>query len=193
VCCLISGQSCCGWVSVWQGIHCMLSWSTFWTSRRSWQWSREFGTHPKLLFLRYETWIFVRTVYFFFLDIYLPVIFLCIDKSLKWTAYLHFQNFPMPFDIFFFFLCIVKSLEWAVIVWFLDVIAITFLQVSQCSLRDLLLHCCTDDAPDVRQSAFALLGDLALVSLMCICIRHTEALTSIDGISLMLMILKHGM
>lgn len=33
--------------------------------------------------------------------------------------------------------------------------------VSQCSLRDLLLHCCTDDAPDVRQSAFALLGDLA--------------------------------
>lgn len=39
------------------------------------------------------------------------------------------------------------------------------LQVSQCSLRDLLLHCCVDDAPDVRQSAFALLGDLARVSL----------------------------
>ncbi|KAK7280593.1 hypothetical protein RJT34_25658 [Clitoria ternatea] len=35
--------------------------------------------------------------------------------------------------------------------------------VSQCSLRDLLLHCCVDDAPDVRQSAFALLGDLARV------------------------------
>jgi hypothetical protein len=138
----------------------------------------------EFLFVQYisSSWIYI-----------LPVIFLCIDKSLKWTAYLHFQNFPMPFDIFFFFLCIVKSLEWAVIVWFLDVIAITFLQVSQCSLRDLLLHCCTDDAPDVRQSAFALLGDLARVSLMCICIRHTEALTSIDGISLMLMVLKHGM
>ncbi|XP_061337439.1 transportin-1 isoform X2 [Gastrolobium bilobum] len=35
--------------------------------------------------------------------------------------------------------------------------------VSQCSLRDLLLHCCVDDAPDVRQSSFALLGDLARV------------------------------
>ncbi|KAF7810758.1 transportin-1 isoform X1 [Senna tora] len=33
--------------------------------------------------------------------------------------------------------------------------------VSQSSLRDLLLHCCVDDALDVRQSAFALLGDLA--------------------------------
>uniref|UniRef100_A0A5B6Z443 Transportin-1 n=1 Tax=Davidia involucrata TaxID=16924 RepID=A0A5B6Z443_DAVIN len=35
--------------------------------------------------------------------------------------------------------------------------------VSQNSLRDLLLQCCMDDAPDVRQSAFALLGDLARV------------------------------
>ncbi|KAI4353616.1 hypothetical protein L6164_002551 [Bauhinia variegata] len=35
--------------------------------------------------------------------------------------------------------------------------------VAQYSLRDLLLHCCVDDAPDVRQSAFALLGDLARV------------------------------
>ncbi|GMP37441.1 hypothetical protein CsSME_00009121 [Camellia sinensis var. sinensis] len=35
--------------------------------------------------------------------------------------------------------------------------------VSQSSLRDLLLQCCMDDAPDVRQSAFALLGDLARV------------------------------
>ncbi|KAK8467319.1 hypothetical protein PHAVU_007G017800 [Phaseolus vulgaris] len=35
--------------------------------------------------------------------------------------------------------------------------------VAQCSLRDLLLHCCVDDASDVRQSAFALLGDLARV------------------------------
>ena len=42
----------------------------------------------------------------------------------------------------------------------------TFLQVAQSSLRDLLLQCCMDDdAPDVRQSAFALLGDLARVSL----------------------------
>ncbi|XP_059653889.1 transportin-1 [Cornus florida] len=35
--------------------------------------------------------------------------------------------------------------------------------VSQSSLRDLLLQCCMDDAHDVRQSAFALLGDLARV------------------------------
>ncbi|KAH7836287.1 hypothetical protein Vadar_034333 [Vaccinium darrowii] len=35
--------------------------------------------------------------------------------------------------------------------------------VSQSSLKDLLLQCCMDDAPDVRQSAFALLGDLARV------------------------------
>ncbi|GAB4850713.1 hypothetical protein Ancab_030013 [Ancistrocladus abbreviatus] len=35
--------------------------------------------------------------------------------------------------------------------------------VSQSSLRDLLLQCCMDDASDVRQSAFALLGDLARV------------------------------
>ncbi|XVE48817.1 hypothetical protein DITRI_Ditri01bG0032800 [Diplodiscus trichospermus] len=35
--------------------------------------------------------------------------------------------------------------------------------VSQSNLRDLLLQCCMDDASDVRQSAFALLGDLARV------------------------------
>ncbi|KAL3514972.1 hypothetical protein ACH5RR_021874 [Cinchona calisaya] len=35
--------------------------------------------------------------------------------------------------------------------------------VSQSNLRDLLLQCCMDDAADVRQSAFALLGDLARV------------------------------
>ncbi|XP_059314432.1 transportin-1 [Lycium ferocissimum] len=35
--------------------------------------------------------------------------------------------------------------------------------VSQSNLGDLLLQCCLDDAPDVRQSAFALLGDLARV------------------------------
>ncbi|KAJ9189516.1 hypothetical protein P3X46_000799 [Hevea brasiliensis] len=33
--------------------------------------------------------------------------------------------------------------------------------VSQSSLRDLLLQCCMDNGTDVRQSAFALLGDLA--------------------------------
>ncbi|CDY26790.1 BnaC09g09170D [Brassica napus] len=33
--------------------------------------------------------------------------------------------------------------------------------VSQTNLRDLLLNCCMDEAPDVRQSAFALMGDLA--------------------------------
>ncbi|KAL6556349.1 Transportin-1 [Orobanche gracilis] len=35
--------------------------------------------------------------------------------------------------------------------------------VSQSNLRDMLLQCCMDDAFDVRQSAFALLGDLARV------------------------------
>ncbi|KAM7258081.1 hypothetical protein ACFE04_013822 [Oxalis oulophora] len=35
--------------------------------------------------------------------------------------------------------------------------------VSESNLRDLLLQCCMDDASDVRQSAFALLGDLARV------------------------------
>ncbi|KAJ7545352.1 hypothetical protein O6H91_09G116500 [Diphasiastrum complanatum] len=33
--------------------------------------------------------------------------------------------------------------------------------VSRSDLRDLLLQCCGDEAPDVRQSALALLGDLA--------------------------------
>ncbi|PIN07339.1 Nuclear transport receptor Karyopherin-beta2/Transportin (importin beta superfamily) [Handroanthus impetiginosus] len=35
--------------------------------------------------------------------------------------------------------------------------------VSQSNLKDLLLQCCVDDAYDIRQSAFALLGDLARV------------------------------
>ncbi|XP_022849715.1 transportin-1 isoform X3 [Olea europaea var. sylvestris] len=35
--------------------------------------------------------------------------------------------------------------------------------VSQSNLRDLLLQCCMDESHDVRQSAFALLGDLARV------------------------------
>lgn len=36
-------------------------------------------------------------------------------------------------------------------------------QVSRSDLRDLLLQCCADEAADVRQSALALLGDLAKV------------------------------
>ncbi|KAL6550078.1 Transportin-1 [Orobanche minor] len=43
--------------------------------------------------------------------------------------------------------------------------------VSQSNLRDMLLQCCMDDAFDVRQSAFALLGDLARV-----CPVHLHAL-----------------
>jgi transportin-1 len=35
--------------------------------------------------------------------------------------------------------------------------------VQQSNLRDLLLNCCIDEAADVRQSAFALMGDLARV------------------------------
>ncbi|XP_042509641.1 transportin-1-like isoform X2 [Macadamia integrifolia] len=35
--------------------------------------------------------------------------------------------------------------------------------VANCNLRDLLLQCCMDDDLDVRQSAFALLGDIARV------------------------------
>ncbi|XP_042508481.1 transportin-1-like isoform X2 [Macadamia integrifolia] len=35
--------------------------------------------------------------------------------------------------------------------------------VANGNLRDLLLQCCMDDGPDVQQSAFALLGDLARV------------------------------
>ena len=51
----ISGWSCRHHRgSVWQGVDCMLSWFAFWTSRGSWQWDREFGTHPKFVFFRYE-------------------------------------------------------------------------------------------------------------------------------------------
>ncbi|KAF2324731.1 hypothetical protein GH714_016541 [Hevea brasiliensis] len=42
------------------------------------------------------------------------------------------------------------------------------LGVSQSNLRDVLLQCCVDDAPDVRQSALALLGDLARVCPVCL-------------------------
>lgn len=35
--------------------------------------------------------------------------------------------------------------------------------MSRSDLRDLLLQCCADEAPDVRQSALALLGDLVKV------------------------------
>nr|XP_034927510.1 transportin-1-like isoform X1 [Populus alba] len=48
--------------------------------------------------------------------------------------------------------------------------------VSQSNLRDLLLQCCMDDASDVRQSAFALLGDLARVCAVHLRPRLTEFL-----------------
>ncbi|KAK6158115.1 hypothetical protein DH2020_005429 [Rehmannia glutinosa] len=49
--------------------------------------------------------------------------------------------------------------------------------VSQSNLRDLLLQCCMDDAYDVRQSAFALLGDLARV---CPVHLHSRLLEFLD-------------
>ncbi|KAG8374854.1 hypothetical protein BUALT_Bualt10G0038900 [Buddleja alternifolia] len=50
--------------------------------------------------------------------------------------------------------------------------------VSQSNLRDLLLQCCMDDAYDVRQSAFALLGDLARV---CPVHLHSRLLEFLDA------------
>jgi hypothetical protein len=38
--------------------------------------------------------------------------------------------------------------------------------VSRSDLFDLLLLCCADEAPDIRQSALALLGDLAKVNIV---------------------------
>ncbi|XP_058091249.1 transportin-1 isoform X2 [Magnolia sinica] len=49
--------------------------------------------------------------------------------------------------------------------------------VSQSNLRDLLLQCCMDDAADVRQSALALLGDLARVCPVHLGPRLSEFLT----------------
>ncbi|KAL3647214.1 Transportin-1 [Castilleja foliolosa] len=49
--------------------------------------------------------------------------------------------------------------------------------VSQSNLRDLLLQCCMDEAYDVRQSAFALLGDLAKV---CPLHLHARLLEFLD-------------
>ncbi|KAL6010691.1 Transportin-1 [Asimina triloba] len=49
--------------------------------------------------------------------------------------------------------------------------------ISQCNLRDLLLQCCMDDAADVRQSALALLGDLAKVCPVHLGPRLSEFLT----------------
>eukprot|EP00245_Coleochaete_scutata_P005591 TRINITY_DN19250_c0_g1_i1.p1 TRINITY_DN19250_c0_g1~~TRINITY_DN19250_c0_g1_i1.p1 ORF type:complete len:894 (-),score=159.66 TRINITY_DN19250_c0_g1_i1:1054-3735(-) len=42
--------------------------------------------------------------------------------------------------------------------------------VGRSDLRELLFTCCADEAPDVRQSAFALLGDLAKVP----CVSHLQ-------------------
>jgi len=45
-------------------------------------------------------------------------------------------------------------------------------QVSRSDLRDLLLQCCADEAPDVRQSALALLGDLVKVLILYLSIVY---------------------
>ncbi|XP_022970935.1 transportin-1-like [Cucurbita maxima] len=50
--------------------------------------------------------------------------------------------------------------------------------VSQSNLRDLLLQCCLDEASDVRQSAFALLGDLGRVCHVHLLPRLSEFLTA---------------
>ncbi|XP_022948093.1 transportin-1-like [Cucurbita moschata] len=50
--------------------------------------------------------------------------------------------------------------------------------VSQSNLRDLLLQCCMDEASDVRQSAFALLGDLGRVCHVHLLPRLSEFLTA---------------
>ncbi|XP_022985794.1 transportin-1-like [Cucurbita maxima] len=50
--------------------------------------------------------------------------------------------------------------------------------VSQSNLRDLLLQCCMDEASDVRQSAFALLGDLGRVCHVHLQPRLSEFLTA---------------
>ncbi|KAG6604952.1 Transportin-1, partial [Cucurbita argyrosperma subsp. sororia] len=50
--------------------------------------------------------------------------------------------------------------------------------VSQSNLRDLLLQCCMDEASDVRQSAFALLGDLGRVCHTHLLPRLSEFLTA---------------
>lgn len=44
-----------------------------------------------------------------------------------------------------------------------EIFGVPMVQVSRSDLRDLLLQCCADEAPDVRQSALALLGDLVKV------------------------------
>lgn len=41
---------------------------------------------------------------------------------------------------------------------------ISLMQLSQSNLRDMLLKCCMDETPDVRESAFALICDLTKVS-----------------------------
>lgn len=44
------------------------------------------------------------------------------------------------------------------------------MQVGESNLNDILLHCCVDDISDIRQSAHALLGDLARV-----CWKNTKS------------------
>ena len=57
-------------------------------------------------------------------------------------------------------------------------------KVSRSDLRDLLLQCCADEAPDVRQSALALLGDLVKVlisSLMIYSLSYSEICIVMTG------------
>lgn len=51
-------------------------------------------------------------------------------------------------------------------------------------MRDLLLQCCMDEGADIRQSALALLGDLARVSRNYLC--QTKTLEPIIQAGLML-------
>ena len=62
-------------------------------------------------------------------------------------------------------LCLLIVIEWTTPIYseLLCMWHLNFHQVSQSNLRDLLLQCCMDEASDVRQSAFALLGDLGRV------------------------------
>jgi hypothetical protein len=58
-------------------------------------------------------------------------------------------------------------------VGFLASLLKSMVQVSRSDLRDLLLQCCADEAPDVRQSALALLGDLVKVSIFLLLLGNT--------------------
>lgn len=80
-------------------------------------------------------------------SLYIIVCFNCpVSNRVEWTALFCFHQIIM--------LC-----EWSSLCWLHGCLT----QVSRSDLRDLLLQCCADEAPDVRQSALALLGDLVKV------------------------------